>query len=392
MSRWIGFLTVVLSIYGSFHLYMLIKVRRALYLEGLSYMLLVVVLTFLMFAPFQARILYSQGYPIFGLIMTWIGYVWLGYIFLFVCIATPLDLYHLIVAGLQQLFKADWTNLTLLRRQNLILVAVTAAGLMIYGAYNAYDVHVEQVTLHSKKIPARIGRIRIVQITDLHMGPMLYPGRLGPIFSAIRETQPDILVSTGDLIDGPIRHAEEVAEAFKALPAPLGKFAVTGNHEFYYGIDKAVAFTESAGFHMLRNTGTVIENTIALAGVDDPAAGADVSAAQKAALASLPADKYTVLLKHRPLDDPAGGRFDLQLSGHTHKGQIFPFGLVVRLFYPMINGLYKVGPSSYLYASRGAGTWGPPIRLLSTPEITIFDLLPAETQTPKSTNRTRRKY
>jgi uncharacterized protein len=379
MSRWIGFLAVFISVYGSFHLYMLIKVRRALYLEGLSYLLLFVVLAFLMFAPFQARLLYGQGYPIFGLITTWIGYVWLGYIFLFVCLAAPLDLYHLIVAGLQQLFKTDWTNFMLLRRQNLMLVAFAAAGLMIYGAYNAYEVRVERVTLHSEKIPDRIGRIRIVQITDLHMGPMLYPGRLGPIFSAIREAQPDILVSTGDLIDGPIRNADDVARTFKELPAPLGKYAVTGNHEFYYGIDNAVAFTESAGFHILRNTGTVIKNAIALAGVDDPAAGIDVNAAQTAALASLPADKYTVLLKHRPANDPAGqGRFDLQLSGHTHKGQIFPFGLVVRMFYPMIDGLYKIGPSRYLYASRGTGTWGPPVRLLSTPEITVFDLLPAK--------------
>lgn len=379
MSRWVAFLTVFLSIYGSLHLYLLIKVRRALYLEGLGYVLLFLVLAFLMFAPFQARLLNSQGHPVLGLIMTWIGYVWMGYIFLFVCIAAPLDLYHLTVAGLQQVFNVDWTGAMLLRRQNLALVALAAGGLMIYGAYSAYQVRIVRVTLHSEKIPAGSGRIRIVQITDLHMGPMLYPGRLGPIFSAIREAQPDILVSTGDLIDGTIRNAPEVAQSFKALPAPMGKFAVTGNHEFYYGIADATAFTEKAGFHLLRNAGTVAKDLIALAGVDDPAAGIDESAAQTTALAGLPPGKYTVLLKHRPVGDPSGrGRFDLQLSGHTHKGQIFPFSLVVRLFYPMVDGLYDIGASRYLYASRGTGTWGPPVRLLSTPEITVFDLLPAD--------------
>ncbi|RJQ67963.1 MAG: metallophosphoesterase [Desulfobacteraceae bacterium] len=379
MSRWIVFLALFLCIYGSLHLYVLIKIRRAFYLEGLSYFLLLVILAFLMFAPLQARLLTTQGYPTFGLITNWIGYLWMGYLFLFVCLAAPIDLYHLIMAGLQQLFKVDWTDFMLLRRQSLMLAALAAGGLMIYGAYSAYQVGIERVTLRSEKIPARAGRIRIVQITDLHLGPMIYPGRLGPILAAVREAQPDILVSTGDFIDGAKRHVVDVAPMFKALPAPLGKFAVTGNHEYYHGINDSLAFTEHAGFQILRNTGTVVQDLIAIAGVDDPTAGIDTVAAEAAALAGLPPDKFTVLLKHRPTIDPsARPRFDLQLSGHTHKGQIFPFGLVVRLMYPLMDGLYEIGPSRFLYASRGTGTWGPPIRLLSAPEITVFDLLPAD--------------
>jgi uncharacterized protein len=377
MTRWLAFLVVFLTAYGTLHLYMLIKLRRGLCLEGLSFILVAVVLTFLLFAPIQARLLTGYGYPTLGPVMTWVGYLWMGYIFLFVCIAAPLDLYHLFMNGVQQVFKSDWTGLMLMRRQSLMLVLVAAAGMMIYGAFSAYRVGTERVTLYSDKIPAHVERIRIVQISDLHLGTMIYPGRLGPILDAIRQARPDILVSTGDLIDGDQRAISDGVHILNALPATLGKFAVTGNHEYYHGISDSLALTEKAGFQVLRNSGVVVKDQIVIAGVDDPAGGSDAAAAEEAALANLPQDKYTVLLKHRPqVNSATSGRFDLQLSGHTHKGQIFPFNYLVRLMYPMMDGLYDIAPERYLYTSRGTGTWGPPIRLLAPPEVTVIDLMP----------------
>jgi predicted MPP superfamily phosphohydrolase len=377
LSRWIGFLAVFLSVYGSLHLYVLIKVRRALYLEYWSYYLFLAFLAFMMLAPILARVLTAFDFPTFALIMTWIGYVWMGYIFIFVCVAAPIDLYHLFVAGLQQLVNADLINYVLLRRHSLSLVALTAAGLMIYGAYSAYRVHPEHLAFQTPKIPAETGRVRIVQITDLHLGTMLYPGRLAPVLSAIQEAQPDILVSTGDLVDSPLRNAPELAKLIKSIVTPLGKFAVTGNHESYHGLDEALAFTEAAGFQILRNDSIMIKNLLAVAGVDDPAVASEANPNEAALLSALPTDLFRLLLKHRPESGRASeGLFDLQLSGHTHRGQIFPFGYVIRLFYPMIDGLYKISPTSHVYTSRGTGTWGPPIRLFAPPEITVIDLLP----------------
>jgi uncharacterized protein len=384
MTRWIGFLIVFLTVYGLLHLYVLIKVRRALYLEGLSFILAIFILAFLMLAPVQARILTGQGHPTLAPVMTWIGYVWMGYIFIFICLAVLLDLYHLIVRGLQHLFKSDWTGITLMRRQSLALASIAAAALMVYGAYSAYQVGTERVTLYSEKIPSHVERIRIVQISDLHLGVMIYPGRMGPILEAVRQAQPDILVSTGDLIDGDPRIVSDGVQLFKALAAPMGKYAVTGNHEYYHGIADSLMLTEKGGFQVLRNTGMVIQDLIAIAGVDDPAGGIDVQAAEAGALAGLPADKFIILLKHRPQVDPASlGRFDLQLSGHTHRGQVFPFNFIVKLVYPLMDGLYEVAPGHFLYAHGGTGTWGPPIRLLASPEITIIDLMPATRPIPK---------
>ncbi len=131
LGRWFVFLTLFLCIYGSAHFYVLIKVRRALYLEGVGYVFLLVVLAFLMFAPIQARILSAQGYPYFALLMSWIGYVWMGFIFLLICLFIPIDLYHLAINGLRWLFDTDWTDWLLSRRQGLAIAGFGALALMI---------------------------------------------------------------------------------------------------------------------------------------------------------------------------------------------------------------------------------------------------------------------
>ena len=326
MSRLIIFLSLYFSIYGAAHLYLLIKWRRAFYLQGVEYFLLFVVLSFLLLAPINARLLESQGYLLASLAMYWIGYLWLGFIFIYVCLALPLDGYHLLVGTWQRLTGTDWTGLMLSRRQCVVLVVILTCGLMIYGAIEAYRIPVERLTLGSPLIPSAASRIRVVQISDVHLGPMLYPGRLTPIMTAIQEAQPDILVCTGDLIDGPLLNQADVAVDFANLTAPMGKYAVTGNHEFYYGIKRASEFINEAGFTLLRNRTLSAGKYLTITGVDDPAGGpGPTGKPTEAQLASaLPKNKYAVLLKHRPLIDPdAKGAFNLQLSGHTHDGQIF---------------------------------------------------------------------
>jgi uncharacterized protein len=379
MSRLIIFVSLYFCIYGAAHLYLLIKWRRAFYLQGVEYFLLVVVLSFLLLAPINARILDTQGYLLASLAMYWIGYLWLGFIFIYVCLALPLDGYHLLVGAGQRLTGADWTGLMLSRRQCVALAAVLTCGLMIYGAIEAYRIPVERLTIDSPRIPSTASRIRIVQISDVHLGPMLYPGRLAPILTAIEEAQPDILVCSGDLIDGPLLNQADVAADFANLAAPMGKYAVTGNHEYYYGIERASEFIKEAGFTLLRNQTLPAGKYLTITGVDDPAGGRSATEkpteAQLAAV--LPKNKYALLLKHRPvIDADAKGAFDLQLSGHTHDGQIFPFGLVIRMFYQWDHGLHRIDDQSYLYTSRGTGTWGPPLRILAPPEITVIDIVP----------------
>jgi len=191
--------------------------------------------------------------------------------------------------------------------------------------------------------------------------------------------EPDILVSTGDLVDGQINGMGGLAELIHGVNPRYGKFAITGNHEFYAGLSQAMDFTEKAGFRILRGEGLTVEGLVNIAGVDDPAGNTNElykGISEKELLSGLPREKFTLLLKHRPLiDKNALGLFDLQLSGHTHKGQIFPFSLITWMYYPVDSGCLKLVDNCYMYVSRGAGTWGPPIRFLSPPEVTVVELV-----------------
>ncbi len=380
MSRLIIFLSLYFCFYGAVHLYLLIKWRRAFYFHGTAYFLLFTVLAFMLLAPVNARILESQGHWLASLIMTWAGFLWMGFIFIYVCLALPLDGYHLLVGAGQRLAGSDWTGLMLSRRQSVGFSVVLACGLMIYGAVEAHRISIETVTIRSSRIPSTTSSIRIVQICDIHLGPMLYPGRVASIIHAIEQVQPDILVCSGDLIDGPILHPAAIAADFRNISAPMGKFAVTGNHEYYFGIERASAFIKEAGFTLLGNQSVSVGKHLMFSGVDDPAGGRieKVKLTEARLADALPKDKFTLLLKHRPVIDPnTKGRFNLQLSGHTHDGQIFPFGLFLKLLYPLGHGLHPIAADSCLYTSRGTGTWGPPLRILAAPEITVIDVVPA---------------
>lgn len=379
MSRWIIFILLYLSIYGSAHLYLLIKARRAFYLEGVHYVLLFAILSFLLLAPINARLLEGEKYWLPSVALTWIGFVWLGFVFLFVCQALIVDGYHLIIGAAQQMFGADWTAIMLSKRQCISLLTMSTAVIMIYGAYEAYHVRTERVTIRSEKIPAASGPVRIVQISDLHISPLVFPARLAPVIKAVQAAKPDILVSTGDLIEGDGLRPQKLMAALQSLSAPMGKFAVTGNHEFYAGISAASDFTQRVGFTLLRNKSVAVTKEIVITGLDDPMAKADdVRTKENDLLKQVPLKAFSLLLKHRPkIDSNNIDHIDLQLSGHTHKGQIFPFDGLVRLSYPLGYGLRQIAPNRYLYISRGTGTWGPPIRVLAPPEITIIDIVPA---------------
>ena len=381
MSRLILLLSLYLCIYGSAHLYVLIKLRRAYYLHGISYGFLFVLLVFLMLAPIQARILEAQGHLVWAIVTAWTGYVWMGFLFIAICLSLPLDGYHLLIGLGQRLMQQDWAHLMLSRRQCVGLAALAALGIMVYGAFEAYHLRIEMIPLSTTKLPAKAKSVRIVQISDLHLGLMYYPGRLQPVLKAIDALKPDVLVSTGDLVDGSTPSTELLTAELHALKAPLGKFAVTGNHEFYMGLQKAKRFVEKAGFQLLRNQSVDVGEHLSITGVEGSTGEATIEPSEAQLLAANSPKRFSLLLKHRPtLVHANRTRFDLQLSGHTHKGQIFPFNLLIALRYPIRCGLHQLeGPNpAHLYVSRGTGTWGPPIRLLAPPEITVFDLMPAK--------------
>jgi hypothetical protein len=299
-------------------------------------------------------------------------------LFLFFCTSVALDLCRFVLYAARGLAGKMCPCLALSGKSSFLLSVAIASAICVYGFFEARDIRCERVTIATSKIPERMSPLRIVQISDVHLGLVVGKDRLARIIDRVREANPDILVSTGDLVDGQMNDMNGVAGMLKAVTPQYGKFAITGNHEFYAGLGQALAFTREAGFTVLRGEVVVVKDAIAIVGVDDPAGpGYGLSSAgEKAILSAAPQGKFILFLKHRPVVDASSARlFDLQLSGHLHDGQIFPFRLVVRLFYPFVAGYYAFPPHAALYVNRGSGTWGPPIRFLSPPEVTVIDLV-----------------
>lgn len=376
------FLLTFFLLYGGMHLYAVLKARAA-FAFGIYTGISVAFFMLIMFvAPFIIRLSEKAGFEVFARLMSYIGYTWLGILFLFVSASAVVDIYRLVIFSGELILKRELAYLKVPAGYAFFIPLALSMGIALYGYFEAKDIRTEHITVKSPKIPAAIKRLRIVQISDVHLGLIIREERLARILQEVKKADPDILVSTGDLVDGQIDNLSGLADILKGIRPQYGMFAITGNHEFYAGLDQALNFTEKAGFKILRNEGLALEGLITIAGVDDPqvkSSGLSRQASEKEVLSAFPRDTFTLLLKHRPLIDPAAaGLFDLQLSGHVHKGQIFPFSIITWLYYPTQAGLAELPGNALLYVSRGSGTWGPPIRFLSPPEVTVIDIVHAD--------------
>jgi uncharacterized protein len=375
--RFFLFITTFTSIYASMHVYAFLKLRRAVALSGISTALIALFMILMILTPIIVRMVESAEFERTAKVFAYVGYTWMGLLFLFFSASFTLDVWRFLVYVAEGLLKASLGALKFSARQAFFLpffASVLAAG---YGLFEATNIRTETVVIKSPKITRPI---RIAQISDVHLGLLVREGRLDRILEKVKAASPDVFVSTGDLVDGQTDSLNGVGNLLREIKAPLGKFAVTGNHEFYAGLDRSLEFMKQAGFRVLRGEGISVAGLITIVGVDDPAVrgyGPSKEVPEKELLSGFPKDKFTLFLKHRPdVEKSAVGLFDLQLSGHAHKGQIFPWTLLVRLVFPQIAGLYDLSSGSSLYVSRGSGTWGPPIRFLAPPEVTIIDLVP----------------
>jgi len=368
-------------LYGGLHVHFYRKLRRAFRPEGRWKILAVLALLLLFLSPPIVRMTERAGLEVVARIFAWTGYSWMGLLFLFFAVSLLWDLSGFLLRGAARALKRNPPDRLFSPLWVFAGPLALAAALSLYGFYEAGHVVSERLVIRSSKIPEQVGKVRIAQISDVHIGILIGERRVKAIVEEIRKAAPDILVSTGDLVDGQLNCVEGSAELFNALQPRFGKYSIMGNHEFYAGLEQAAHFNRCAGFTVLRGEGMTVAGVLNIAGVDDDAGrpyDAYRPVDEKALLSKLPRRYFTVLLKHRPfVDRGAAELFDLQLSGHTHQGQIFPFGLLTRLFFPLHAGYFQFLDGSHLYVSRGTGTWGPPIRLLAPPEVTIIDLLPA---------------
>ena len=249
------------------------------------------------------------------------------------------------------------------------------------GIKQANTVQTTVIKVPTSKLPQGCERLRIVQLTDLHLGPFVGLPLLAQILRKVRDVDPDIVVVTGDLADGRLTGRKREIGMLRRIRPRYGMYAVPGNHDYYDDIDEAVFFMESGGMKVLR-TEAVEAGGIIIAGADDKdhliKQQWNLSRSETMVLSheKEQREKFLLLLRHRPIvEKGTEGHFDLQLSGHTHGGQLFPLLSSRHRIPGYARGLKKLKWGGLLYVSNGAGFVGPPVRLLAPPEIAVIDLV-----------------
>ena len=372
------FFTFFVAIYGSMHVYAFFRTRGALGFGAGAGVALAVCFLAMTLAPVLIRAVERHGFELTARVLAYLAFLWMAALFFFFGISLLFDLIGLITRFVGWSFNVDASSWLVPGRTSLLISIALSLSLCIYGYFEAKDIRTERLVIETSKLPAGMDRLTIVQLSDLHLGLINRCDRLALMLAAVRAAKPDMLVVTGDLVDAQINHLTGLADMFREITPTYGKFAIMGNHEYYAGTEKALEFIRDAGFTMLRDE-AITSGPIILVGVDDRT-GVQLklrtAVPEQTLFAGLAREKFTLLLKHQPDIDPFSlGLFDLQLSGHTHKGQLFPFTLLTRLSYPLNAGRYDLGKGSLLYVNRGTGTWGPPIRFLAPPEVTVVELV-----------------
>jgi uncharacterized protein len=274
--------------------------------------------------------------------------------------------------------RFDPSRRLLLGRTAAAVVGIGAVAITGFGVRTALGPpNMMRVPVRLPKLPSSMSGFRIAVVSDIHVGPLLGRDHTARIVRMINAAEPDMVAIVGDLVDGTVDEMGETIEPLQDLRAPSGSFFVTGNHEYFSGYEPWIDEVNSLGVRVLRNERVAVDG-LDLAGVND-VNGADFGDGPDLdrALGGRDTSRPVVLLAHQPVlvHEAAKRGVDLQLSGHTHGGQIVPFNYVVRAVQPVLVGLETID-GTQVYVTRGAGFWGPPVRVGAPPDISIIELAP----------------
>ena len=310
----------------------------------------------------------------------WVVYSWLGVLFFLTFLLITGDAVRLFIRIATG--PVDPERRVFLARLFAGGVTAFAAALGLTSLYvGLREVAIRHVRVPIAKLPKNMSGYKIVQLTDVHVGPTIGKDFIDDLVAKTNALDPDLVAITGDLVDGSVDSLKAFVANLAKITAKDGVFFVTGNHEYYSGVDEWIAHLKELGIRVLRNERVAIrgEEGFDLAGVDDAHAknyGHGHGMNVPGALEGRDETRAIVLLAHQPkaIFEAKAGNVDLQLSGHTHGGQLFPWNYFVFLDQPYVEGLHD-HDGTRIYVSPGTGYWGPPMRLGTRAEITLIELV-----------------
>jgi len=305
---------------------------------------------------------------------TFVGSFWLAVMVYLLMAVLVIDIVRLILYFLPQ--PAVLANNYVEFKKYLFVAVVTITGIVVLaGHINALNPRVKRIDIHINKKAGQMKILHIAAASDIHMGTLVGPRRTAKLVHMLNECNADMILLAGDIVDedlSPVIH-NDLGRSLLKLKAPLGVFAITGNHEYIGGAEAAVKYLETHGVQMLRDTSIKINNSFYLAGRNDRDSRRFSAKERKGLDKVLEGVDFAlpvIMMDHQPfnLQQVVDAGVDFQLSGHTHHGQLWPFGYITNAIYEVSWGYLKKGNSNF-YVSSGYGGWGPPVRTGNRPEI-----------------------
>ncbi|MBU1097970.1 MAG: metallophosphoesterase [Bacteroidetes bacterium] len=372
------FFSIVLIVYGLINFYI---GKRAILVVPYEYKThFYFIFLFIVISYIAGRILEHYFSSFLSTALIWIGSFWMAFMFYFLLSIILIDFFRLLNFVFN--FYPDFikSNMDAVSKITALIILIIVSILVIAGHVNTYFPRVKTYNLSVDKKANTIESLNIVLVTDIHLGIIVGPAYMKKIAGIINDLKPDIVLLAGDVIDEDINPVikNNHGESLKNIKARYGVFGITGNHEYIGGVEPAVKYLEEHNVLMLRDTSILIDNNFYLAGREDRAIGQFAGKRRKPLneiLTNVNKSLPIILMDHQPfgLYDAVENKIDLQVSGHTHNGQLWPLNYIVDKVYELGWGYKKTG-ETHFYVSCGAGGWGPPIRTGSRPEIVNITL------------------
>jgi len=374
-SGFIIFFSIVLLIWGSANYYVYIRGMQALPDNNklrLAYRIFFICVACVYFLNrFIERVWVS---PLTSF-MSWLGSFWLAAILYFVLILVVIDIARLFNNWFHYFPPFMTANYAKTKLVTAMIVVEIVVLILLGGFINARYPRTKELTLQIHKKAHGLKQLKIVALSDIHFGTTLNNGRLAYMVNRVNNLKPDIVLLAGDIISEEITPIlkYDIGYPVREIKAPLGVYAITGNHEFIGGVENACKYLEGLNIKVLRDSTIKINDQFYIIGRDDKSNRKRKTIADL--IANLDMNLPAIMLDHQPfnLGDVAKNKIDLQISGHTHAGQIWPFTHLINAMYEVPWGYKKINSTNF-YVSSGYGTWGPPVRTGNRPELVCITL------------------
>ena len=386
MRSFLLFFTIVFSVYALANYYILIRGWQAL--PDVKWLRVAYVSLFLLLAAsfFSGRILERLWLGRLSEILVWTGSFWLAAMLYFILILVAVDLFRLMAGFWPESPKPPVSTPliteTILRLRPYTMAGVIAGVALLIGAgyINARHPVVRELSLNIERQQGPLREIRAVVMSDIHLGTIISNERFSKIIDRVDALKPDIILLPGDILDEDLEPLirQNTGEVLRKLQAPLGVYGIMGNHEHIGGASAAWKYLQEHGIIMLRDTVVRVADSFYLIGREDrdkPRFSQSKRKELKDLIALSDQAFPLILLDHQPyyLEKAAALGIDLQLSGHTHHGQLWPLNLVTRAIFTLSRGYAQID-GMHAYVSNGVGTWGPPVRIGNRPEIVLLHI------------------